>query len=214
MRALVLAAAFGFILQQPTFRTRVELVRLDVTVVDRDGNPVRDLRPEDFMVTLDGQPRRVAFARFYGSEAVAPPSADVPVSVATNTASTPGRVVVLVADLESRLAPGDRVQTLDTAEGGTHALLRLGMPPATRFVYDFHFFHDVDHPTIRDLRGEFIQQLEARPPRFVVVFDRSWPTGALDRIARFPALSRFLEDHYSIVQRRSAYVILEKRHRP
>lgn len=155
MRALVLAAAFGFILQQPTFRTRVELVRLDVTVVDRDGNPVRDLRPEDFMVTLDGQPRRVAFARFYGSEAVAPPSADVPVSVATNTASTPGRVVVLVADLES-INPGYEKPIFDTAAmlverlGPSDAVGLMGIPaPSVELTRD----HDKVRDALKTLRG-------------------------------------------------------------
>jgi hypothetical protein len=123
-------------------------------------------------------------------------------------------VRLLVDDLRSRLAPGDRVQMLDTAEGGTHALLRLGLPPATRFIYDFHFFHDVEHPTVQALRAELMGMLAARPPRFVVVFDRGWPAGTLDRLARFPALSRFLEDGYGVVQRRPAYVILEARQRP
>jgi hypothetical protein len=123
-------------------------------------------------------------------------------------------VRLLVDDLKSRMAPGDRVQTFDTAEGGAHALLRLGVPEATRFVYDFHFFHDVEHPTIQRLRAELMRELSAGPPRFVVVFERGWPAGNLDRIARFPALSTFLEDGYGVVQRRPGYVILEKRHRP
>ena len=34
--------------QTPTFRTRTELVQVDVVVVDADGNHVRGLRPDDF----------------------------------------------------------------------------------------------------------------------------------------------------------------------
>ncbi|MBI1734633.1 MAG: glycosyltransferase family 39 protein [Candidatus Rokubacteria bacterium] len=123
-------------------------------------------------------------------------------------------VRLLVDDLRSRMAPGDRVQVLDTAEGGIHALLRLGAAQATRFIYDFHFFHDVDHPTIQRLRSDFMRELTAQPPRFVVVFEHGWPSGRLDRVGRFPALSRFLEEGYGVVQRRPAYVILEKRQRP
>lgn len=123
-------------------------------------------------------------------------------------------VRLLAADLGLNMRPMDRVQVLDTAEGGTHALLRLGAPAATRFIYDFHFFHDVEHPTIQRLRTEFVRDLAARPPRFVVVFTRGWPSGKLERITRFPALNDFLEANYRAVQRRNPYLILEARPRP
>jgi hypothetical protein len=123
-------------------------------------------------------------------------------------------VRLLAADLGLNMRPMDRVQMLDTTEGGTHALLRLGVPSATRFIYDFHFFHDVDHPTIQRLRAEFVRDLAARPPRFVVVFTRGWPSGKLERITRFPALNDFLEANYRAVQRRNPYLILEARPRP
>ncbi|HTM04677.1 MAG TPA: VWA domain-containing protein [Vicinamibacterales bacterium] len=48
--------------QGPTFRSGVDLVTVDVGVVDPSGNPVNDLRPADFTVKIDGQPRRVVTA--------------------------------------------------------------------------------------------------------------------------------------------------------
>ena len=48
--------------QQPTFRTGVDLVTVDVAVVDSRGNPVEDLRAPDFAVKIDGQVRRVVSA--------------------------------------------------------------------------------------------------------------------------------------------------------
>ena len=45
--------------QQPVFRGGVELVTLDVTVVDKDGKPIKGLKAEDFEVTLEGQKRPV-----------------------------------------------------------------------------------------------------------------------------------------------------------
>ena len=41
-------------LQQPTFRARVNVVRVDVSVFDRDGEPSKDLQPSDFVVKEDG----------------------------------------------------------------------------------------------------------------------------------------------------------------
>src|SRR2546430_1479112 len=51
----------------------------------------------------------------------------------------------LADELAARLAPGDTVQVLDTTGGGIHALLRLHVKQPTRFIYDFHFFHDAGH---------------------------------------------------------------------
>ncbi|HKW01529.1 MAG TPA: VWA domain-containing protein [Vicinamibacterales bacterium] len=57
--------------QQPVFRGGVDLVTLDVTVIDKDGKPVRGLKPEDFVVTLEKQPRPVRALDFleFGSAA-------------------------------------------------------------------------------------------------------------------------------------------------
>lgn len=48
--------------QGPTFRTGVDLIAVDVGVVDRNGRPVEDLLAPDFVVKIDGQPRRVVSA--------------------------------------------------------------------------------------------------------------------------------------------------------
>ena len=63
---------------QPTFRSRVDLLRVDVTVVDKSGAPISDLGAGDFLVKVDGQPRTVSFARFYGPQAESLPPASTP----------------------------------------------------------------------------------------------------------------------------------------
>ncbi len=45
--------------QTPIFRTDINFVRVDVIVTDRQGNPVHDLKQEDFEVTEDGKPQAV-----------------------------------------------------------------------------------------------------------------------------------------------------------
>jgi VWFA-related protein len=50
--------------QPPVFTSGVELIAVDVAVVDRNGFPVAGLRPGQFHVTVDGQPRRVVSAEF------------------------------------------------------------------------------------------------------------------------------------------------------
>lgn len=110
----LLAATLFAQSSQPTFRSRVDLLRVDVTVVDNSGAPIRDLASGDFLVTVDGQRRRVAFARFYGPE-IGPPAAGAPPSFADNTTTTAvGRVVILVADLQS-ITPGSEKVFFETA---------------------------------------------------------------------------------------------------
>jgi VWFA-related protein len=44
---------------QPTFRAGINFVRVDAIVTDSKGNPVTDLKAEDFTVTEDGAPQTV-----------------------------------------------------------------------------------------------------------------------------------------------------------
>ena len=45
--------------QQPTFRTGINFVRVDVIISGRDGEPVLDLKPEEFNIEEDGKPQKV-----------------------------------------------------------------------------------------------------------------------------------------------------------
>jgi len=118
------------------------------------------------------------------------------------------------ADLRPRLAPGDTVQVLDTTMGGLQALFRLGVREPTRFLYDFHFFHDEDSPVVQGLRAEFIRQLDAHPPRVIVLFERGWPAGGYERVERFPALAARLRERYEPPVTRADYRLYAKRHDP
>jgi VWFA-related protein len=50
--------------QPPIFRANVELVRVDVSVMSRDGNAVEDLTAEDFEIEEDGLPQTVETVQF------------------------------------------------------------------------------------------------------------------------------------------------------
>jgi VWFA-related protein len=86
--------------QVPVFRSGVEVMEVDVTVVDGQGRPIRDLRAPEFTVTIDGQPRKVISAEFI-SESTGPSKAAEPVRdpyVSNNTDRNPGRLIMLVID--------------------------------------------------------------------------------------------------------------------
>ena len=113
VRVGLCALALGAVLaaqQQPppAFRGGVELVILNVTVVDKDGQPVRGLTAADFTVTLDGQPRPVRALDFL--EFGASGGSDVAVTPQTSNARVPGApanrggriIVLLIDDLSSK----------------------------------------------------------------------------------------------------------------
>jgi VWFA-related protein len=86
--------------QVPAFRTGVEVVAIDVGVTDKQGEPVRGLRPADFMVTVGGQPRRVVTAEFIDVAAVRPDvgTPSDPAAISTNEGSGIGRMFMFIVD--------------------------------------------------------------------------------------------------------------------
>lgn len=93
--------------QAPTFRTGIELVTIDVNVVDKQGQPLRGLGPDDFVVTVGGLPRRVVTAEFVdvaATQSVAARPDLVPIS--TNEGAGLGRQFVFIVD-QSTLEPGN-----------------------------------------------------------------------------------------------------------
>lgn len=116
--------------------------------------------------------------------------------------------------LSTHLRPGDTVQPLDWTGGAVHGMLMARAPLATRFIYDFHFYHHVESsPYIHRLRKEFMRELSEKKPRFIiqVLEDKPWPKGA-DTTRSFPELEAYLARHYSVVKEERTYRILERGH--
>ena len=59
--------------QQPTFRTGVDVITIDVGAVDGRGQPVTDLHGPEFTVKIDGQVRRVVKPRSIKQKACVDP---------------------------------------------------------------------------------------------------------------------------------------------
>ena len=147
--------------QRPTFRSGVDLIEVDVTVVDGDSYPITDLQASDFSVTVDGEPRRVVQAQFVSlrppeeAEMAFPPAAEEIFS-SSNTDQTPGRLVVIAVDEASILfgegrhvmrAAGAFVDSLSPAD-------RVGLVAIPHGVYiDFTSDHDRVRRAVEGLSG-------------------------------------------------------------
>jgi VWFA-related protein len=101
----------------PAFRSRVELLSVEASVVDSGGRPVRDLQPADFKVQVDGKPRQVLFSRFSGVEERRAAGVTAAPAVATHVSNGvrgDGRIVIFVVDRES-ISDGTQKGLFDTA---------------------------------------------------------------------------------------------------
>ncbi len=112
---LLLAAASRFQerpAEVPVFASTVTAVVLDVSVFDDQGRPVSDLRPEEFVVSVDRQPRRVVHAQFrsYGAglEPARTLDGEFP-PFSTNQGSGRGRAIFVVVDQENLALGSSRV---------------------------------------------------------------------------------------------------------
>ncbi len=93
--------------QRPIFRSGVDLIEVDVSVVDGDSRPITDLQASDFSVSVDGEPRQVVQAQFVllrPENHVAPSPAEVEdVFYTSNADAARGRLIVIAVDEESIL---------------------------------------------------------------------------------------------------------------
>lgn len=92
----------------PKFRTGVDVVVVEATVVDRREDVVRGLGPADFTAKVGGQQREVVSAELVE---YTPPSPEAPgggdLEISTNDPAGRGRVVLLMVD-QSGLGPQNR----------------------------------------------------------------------------------------------------------
>jgi VWFA-related protein len=113
--------------QQPVFRSTVELMAVDVQVVDQKGQPIGQLGPDAFEVSINGKKRRVVSAQFVqhrARSAVATGGFAMAGAVPAPgmDAGTPARTVIVAVDAGS-FTPGD-IQA--ATEAASQFIRRLG----------------------------------------------------------------------------------------
>ena len=148
--------------QNPTFRSGVEVIAIDVSVVDKGHAPVGGLTADEFVVSVDRRPRKVVSAQFVrydvrrtvtSGAAATPPTAG---AVAADAAPgfTPARNVLIVVDTDSMdpgygllvrreaerfiegLAPNDRVGVVTIPRMKSEVTLTKARAQAKRALAD------------------------------------------------------------------------------
>ena len=87
--------------QQPQFRAEVDLVRIEAQVVDKDGAPIITLTRDDFEVSFNYKPRRIASLQFIRYDTTPPAPATAPTDRDSATKALEGRRIFVLAIDES-----------------------------------------------------------------------------------------------------------------
>lgn len=123
-----------------------------------------------------------------------------------------GRVDEIAHWIMKRLDPAeDTIQILDWTGGAAHALLISKAPLATSFLYDYHFYHHISHPFIKEIKARFISEIKKTKPRFIIDIqsNKPWVSG-IDTSRSFPELECILENQYYIAFYGDGYLIYER----
>src|SRR5258705_5805342 len=109
--------------QQPTFRTGVDVITVDVGAIDSRGQPVTDLHAPEFTVKIDGQARRVIAADLVKynytpdnglTRRPAPKQQEFETLYTTNITQPEGRMIMIAVD-QMNIRPGAARPILDSA---------------------------------------------------------------------------------------------------
>ena len=180
---------------QPIIRSKVVLVPLDVRVLDRDGNPVRDLTAADFTVYEDGVRQEIAHflpLSLAGDARVEigeehPMAADATAHrtfilvLGSGEINAPGKGLDGLIDFVNRLAPTDRIAVT--------AYLRISEPTTDHAaVIRFLERYRQDYQTLSDRIA-----WDGRPRDGVLGSLSVETRGGIDAVFRAPGIPAFGE---------------------
>ncbi|MBI3262568.1 MAG: hypothetical protein HYZ58_05395 [Acidobacteria bacterium] len=165
--ALVCAARlFPVAAQQPTFRSGVDLVTVDVTVLDARGNPVADLGREEFALAVDGEPRRLVWAQYVPYQSLASPrDAPRPVHFSSNEHVDPGRLILIAVD-QANIRRVEGRGALRAAGRFIDALYPSDRVAAAPLSYTGAVHFTDDHASVRQALDRLMGEQAAMPVQF------------------------------------------------
>jgi len=156
--------------QQPprtTFKSTVDLVPVDVSVIDKNGRPVPDLAADDFSLAVDGKPRRIVSAQFVPVSRTRDETAPAkPLEYDSNAGAAGGRLVMLVVDA-GNIAPGRGRTAIEAAKRFVGTLNRadrvaLVTIPGTGPTIDFTSNHAIVQTLLDRIVGEASEPIGPR----------------------------------------------------
>lgn len=214
--------------QTPVFRTSVDVVHLDISVLDKNRVPVRGLTQADFTVLEDGKPQPIVAFSAVDVPDVEPPAAPWMRTVSPDVQSNAGvqdpegRLFVLLLDdammpphpsslatardvakkFLDRVTPADRVAVVFSASGRNQDFTndRARLVAAIESLQMGHATHTLGWETARDPMEAIPCALDPFGPKF--------DTDATYRSASIATLRQVAETLITAPQRRKALVFV------
>jgi VWFA-related protein len=151
--------------ERPQFRTGVEIVHLDVSVLDRDRRPVRGLTADDFTVLEDGRPQPIVVFNAVDIPDPEPPPAgwmrEVAPEVAANEGSQERRLFLILID--DAMLQGDPVLPRNVRDIGRRIVDRLGPSDLAAVVFTLDNRNSQDYTSDR---GRLLSAIDKADMRF------------------------------------------------
>lgn len=116
----------------------------------------------------------------------------------------------LASWIRNNTSPGETIQPLDWSTGALHAMLLTERKIATKYLYDYHFYHHVSHATIRELRRDFLKEIRQNRPDYFVDMHKKSTVSGFDTSTEFPGLRTVLQEDYTMVLTHSNYTIYKR----
>ena len=154
--------------QSATFTSRVNMLAVNVRVIDRDGQPILGLQPDDFTVSINHHDRRVVSADLVHYSTTPPLANIAPPRLTPGAVPTDGRVFILAVD-EASFSSGGIKPALQAAQRFVANLRPADM--VGLYVYPFErprldLTHD--HQAVRDALGHLSGQREDRHGQYLL----------------------------------------------
>jgi VWFA-related protein len=151
--------------QQPVFRSGIDLVTVDVTVLDRSGKPVPQLTPESFTIRVDGAPRRVVSAEFIAHRPQPLGGAYGTEHFSSNEHVETGRLVMMVVD-QMHIRRVEGLATLRAAATFIDTLDRQDRVAAAPLDHGGTIEFTTDHVTVKRYLQRLTGSAVAMPTHF------------------------------------------------
>ena len=183
--------------QQPVFRAGVDVIRLDVSVLDKDRRPVRGLEADNFTVVENGKPQRiVAVTEMAASDQDATPSAwmrMVPPDVAANDLTDmtgDGRFVAIIMD-DWNVPFDDHEMILNTRAVGRYLVDALNPSDVAAIIFPQQAGRTQDFTSDRQKLIEAVDKFDPPDVKFIEGRPMGLGPGGGDMPQRFaPILMR------------------------
>ena len=127
--------------------------------------------------------------------------------ITPNSSPKNGVVDGLATWIETNTLAGETIQPLDWSAGSIHAMLMTERIIATKFFYDYHFYHHVSEKKIQELRNTFIDEIKSGKPSYFFDMHRKPLVSGFDTTEEFQQLEDILQKEYTIVLSNSDYTI-------